>query len=72
MKKAYIHSTYTLPKVRLVDADFEDPDGKAVTLDTDLINDIRNDHAILGPIQNLQPGKNKILVWKKSSLCPGK
>ncbi|MGO1988214.1 hypothetical protein [Mammaliicoccus vitulinus] len=70
--KGDIHSTYTLPKVRLVDADFEDPDGKAVTLDTDLINDIRNDHAILGPIQNLQPGKNKILVWKKSSLCPGK
>lgn len=64
--KGDVHSTTSLPKVRLVDADFEKPDGNEVVIDSDLINDTRNEFALLGPIQNLKPGKNRISIWKKS------
>lgn len=64
--KGDVHSTTSLPKVRLVDADFERPDGNEVVIDSDLINDTRNEFAVLGPIQNLKPGENRISIWKKS------
>ena len=65
--KGDIHSTYSLPKVRLVDADFEDIDGSPLTLSSDLLNHSRIDMATLGPIQQLRVGKNHILLWEKDN-----
>lgn len=58
-----IHTTETLGNVRLVDADFENPDGSEVTIDTDLLGEKRSEKSLPGPISQLQKGKNHIKVW---------
>ncbi|GAE26874.1 hypothetical protein JCM9140_2979 [Halalkalibacter wakoensis JCM 9140] len=58
-----IHSTKTLGKARIVDADFENPDGSEVVVDKDLLGEQREEKSVLGPIANLQAGKNYIKVW---------
>ncbi|MGQ1784612.1 NosD domain-containing protein [Saccharicrinis sp. GN24d3] len=45
---------------------FENPDGSPVTIDTDYFGNARNtDSPLVGPLQNLKVGKNKIKVWGK-------
>jgi len=58
-----VHSTATLPRVRIVDAEFENPDGSCVILDSDLLDEQRADKSPLGPITGLKKGKNYIKVW---------
>ncbi len=58
-----IHSTATLARARIVDAEFERPDGSEVVLDTDLLDNQRADKSPLGPISLLKKGKNYIKVW---------
>ncbi|RKQ31337.1 right-handed parallel beta-helix repeat-containing protein [Oceanobacillus halophilus] len=58
-----IHSTKTLNRVRIVDADFVNPDGSEVTVDTDLLGIQKEKKSKLGPISNLQPGKNYVKIW---------
>ncbi|MBD3921759.1 right-handed parallel beta-helix repeat-containing protein [Paenibacillus sp. PR3] len=58
-----IHSTTTLPRVRIVDAEFENPDGSEVILDTDLLGERRTERSVLGPIAHLKRGKNYIRIW---------
>ncbi|MCT2535492.1 right-handed parallel beta-helix repeat-containing protein [Aquibacillus koreensis] len=58
-----VHSTDTLERVRIVDADFENPDGSAVIVDTDLLGNVREDKSVLGPLVGLKAGKNRIKVW---------
>lgn len=58
-----IHSTATLPRVRIVDAEFERPDGSNLILDTDYLDEIRSEKSALGPIANLKSGMNHIRVW---------
>ena len=58
-----IHSTSTLPRVRIVDAEFERPDGSNVVLDTDFLEEKRMPKSPLGPITSLKKGKNYIKVW---------
>ncbi len=58
-----IQSTGTLPRVRIVDADFENPDGSEVTLDTDYLGKQRSEKSVLGPIVDLRNGKNHVKVW---------
>jgi alpha-L-arabinofuranosidase len=58
-----IHSTATLPRVRIVDADFDNPDGSALILDTDLLDNQLQEKSALGPISLLKSGKNYIRVW---------
>lgn len=58
-----VHSTSTLKRVRIVDADFENPDGSDVVLDTDLLDEQKADKSPLGPIALLRKGKNYIKVW---------
>lgn len=62
--KGETQSTATLPKVRLVDADFESPEESPIELNTDLVENVRADTTLLGPIEDLQSGDNKILIWK--------
>ncbi|WP_270165605.1 right-handed parallel beta-helix repeat-containing protein [Paenibacillus sp. SYP-B4298] len=58
-----VHSTSTLPRVRIVDAEFENPDGSNVSLDTDFLDRRRTKKSVLGPIVDLQKGKNFIKLW---------
>ena len=54
-----------LHPVRFVDADFEDPDGAAVTLDTDLLGERKNRGQTYpaGPITTLRAGSQRTRVW---------
>ncbi|HOA39838.1 MAG TPA: right-handed parallel beta-helix repeat-containing protein [Halanaerobiales bacterium] len=58
-----IHSTETLTRVRLADADFENPDGSAVVIDLDYTGKERSEKSVVGPIAELKKGKNRIKVW---------
>lgn len=58
-----VHSTATLARVRIVDAEFERPDGSEVILDTDLLDMQRVEKSPIGPITLLKKGKNYIKVW---------
>ncbi|MRH43565.1 hypothetical protein GH741_12830 [Aquibacillus halophilus] len=58
-----IQTTQSLKRVRIVDAEFENPDGSEVTVDTDYLGEKRSDKSNLGPISQLQAGKNRIKVW---------
>ncbi len=54
-----------LQPVRFVDADFEDPDGTAATLDTDLIGEWKNPGQTYpaGPIAALRAGHCRTRIW---------
>src|SRR5699024_5283053 len=57
------HSTETLQRVRIVDADFEDSEGKKITIDKD-INGVQKDNkSVLGPINSLKSKDNFIKIW---------
>lgn len=58
-----IASTETLGTVRIVDAIFDDPDGSPITLDTDYLGERRAEKPVVGPIEGLKPGLNRIKVW---------
>jgi len=58
-----IHSTRTLPRVRLADADYETPDGGEVVLDTDLLGNRKPAQSVPGPISTLRKGPNRVKIW---------
>ena len=58
-----VHSTATLPRVRIVDAEFEKPDGSELVLDYDYLDNKINTASVPGPIASLKAGKNYIKVW---------
>lgn len=58
-----VHSTETLPRVRIVDAEFENPDGSNIILDTDFLDKKKEHKSTLGPLTLLNKGKNYIKVW---------
>ncbi len=58
-----VHSTATLARVRIVDAEFENPDGSEVILDTDLLDRQRAEKSPVGPVRELKKGKNYIKIW---------
>ncbi|GAA0289718.1 hypothetical protein GGQ92_002420 [Gracilibacillus halotolerans] len=58
-----IHETDTLERTRLSDAEFENPDGSDVILNTDLLGTQKEGKSVLGPIANLKAGKNMIKIW---------
>jgi hypothetical protein len=54
-----------LPRVRVADADFEEPDGRPVEVDVDLLGERKEagrDYPA-GPIASLSAGKSRIRVW---------
>ncbi|TVP90003.1 right-handed parallel beta-helix repeat-containing protein [Alkalibacterium sp.] len=61
--KGGIHSTQTLERVRLADAEFENPDGSDVVIDTDLVGIVKDGESVLGPLSELKSGTNRIKVW---------
>lgn len=61
--KGKIHSTETLERARIVDAEFDQPDGNPLVLDQDYFHEKKHDTSSLGPINQLQAGENRIKVW---------
>ncbi len=57
------HSTETLPRVRIVDAEFENPDGSPLILDSDYLDAPVAEKTVSGPLETLKAGKNRIRVW---------
>jgi alpha-L-arabinofuranosidase len=60
---AAIASTATLGTVRIVDAIFDDPAGKPIMLDIDYLGTLRPAKPLVGPLQSLKPGLNRVQVW---------
>jgi alpha-L-arabinofuranosidase len=58
-----VHTSESLGRVRIVDADFENPDGSRVVLDTDYMGNQKAEKTTLGPIAGLKAGKNRVKVW---------
>ena len=54
-----------LPRVRFADADFEEPDGSPVALDTDLLGNRKQHDAAYpaGPLSTLSDGRTCLRVW---------
>ncbi|MBO5033954.1 MAG: right-handed parallel beta-helix repeat-containing protein [Lachnospiraceae bacterium] len=57
-------TTALLGMTRLSEQAYENPDGSALTIDTDLVSKPRSGHPTAGPLEELQPGMNHILIWK--------
>ena len=60
---AKIASTETLGTVRIVDAIFDDPNANPIILDHDYMGARRSEKPVVGPIEGLKPGFNRIKVW---------
>ncbi|CAH1208014.1 hypothetical protein PAECIP111892_03033 [Paenibacillus auburnensis] len=58
-----VHTTATLPRVRIVDAEFDNPEGGELILDTDFLNEPKDGTSVLGPISLLKKGGNLIKLW---------
>lgn len=58
-----IQTTKSLKRVRVANADFENPDGSEVTLDRDFFGEKRAEKNGVGPFAELRSGKNRIKVW---------
>ncbi|MER2060415.1 MAG: right-handed parallel beta-helix repeat-containing protein [Niallia sp.] len=58
-----VQTTQTLERVRIVDANFENPDGSEVALNTDYLGELREGKSVLGPISTLKKGENYVKVW---------
>ncbi len=52
-----------LHRVRMVDLDFEEPDGSPVEFRTDLVGNELDGDVIAGPITSLTAGHNRVKVW---------
>jgi len=58
-----IYSTEKLCTPRITEALFENADGTPVVFDVDYLGQFREDGPIVGPLEGIQEGINKIQVW---------
>ncbi|MGD7046336.1 right-handed parallel beta-helix repeat-containing protein [Jeotgalibacillus proteolyticus] len=58
-----IHHSRTLGHVRIAEANFENPDGSDMVVDTDYFGEKRAEKSSLGPFAQLHQGVNKMKVW---------
>lgn len=56
-------TTASLGRVRIVDAEFENPDGSPLTLDSDILDTVIMEKKVAGPCACLKAGKNCIKIW---------
>jgi hypothetical protein len=61
--KTKIASTETLGTVRIVDTIFDDPNAKPIIFNLDFTGARRSDKPVVGPIEGLKAGLNRIKVW---------
>lgn len=57
------HTTQSLGRVRIVDADFENPDGSPLRLDSDLLDCPVGEGSVPGPLGCLAGGANRVKIW---------
>ncbi|MCI8293853.1 MAG: DUF1565 domain-containing protein [Hespellia sp.] len=57
--------TQTLGMTRLTEARYENPDGSAIRLNHDLLGNERGNKPVVGPLEGLKAGENRVLIWKK-------
>ncbi|HPJ01310.1 MAG TPA: right-handed parallel beta-helix repeat-containing protein [Candidatus Limiplasma sp.] len=62
--QAGIVGTATLGTPRITECAYEAPDGSPLTLDTDLLGNPRAGAAKAGPLETLQAGRNRVLIWE--------
>lgn len=48
---------------RIVQEDFENPDGSQIIFDRDYLGERRSDHPAAGPIASVKTGYNRIKIW---------
>ena len=65
--ESQIQTTETLGTVRLVDAIYEDTQGKPIRLDTDYLGNPHTTISCIGPLSGLKLGKNKVKVWDSTN-----
>lgn len=58
-----IITTEKLGTVRITEEAYEQPDGAAISLDTDYRGTLREVHPAVGPFEKLKEGYNRIKVW---------
>ncbi len=57
--------TSELEHVRLVNADFDGPDGSELVLDVDLVGDCAAETTPIGPLNSLRAGPSTTLLWSE-------
>lgn len=60
---AEIVTTEMLGMVRIVEEAYENPDGTPISLDTDYNDAPRGAKPVVGPLQDLKEGHNRIRIW---------
>jgi len=60
---AEVQSTRSLGKVRIADADFDDPQGEEIIFDRDYLG--KSQKGTVGPLSILQKGANRVKIWTK-------
>jgi alpha-L-arabinofuranosidase len=63
-----VQTTKTLGRVRIVDMEFENPDGSKLILDTDYFGERKTNRHVIGPINQLKKGNNQVKVWIKENV----
>lgn len=63
-----VQTTKTLGRVRIVDMEFENPDGSELILDTDYFGERKTNRHVIGPINQLKKGNNQVKVWIKENV----
>jgi len=58
-----IITTETLGMSRITEARFENPDGSAIAITKDMLGHERTSKPVVGPLEVLKPGKNKVKIW---------
>ena len=54
-----------LGEPRIVNARFENPDGRDIVLDKDMLGNQRRESPMAGPFENLVAGHNRIRIWSR-------
>lgn len=60
-QQAALRGTENLMRTRLTDAEFENPDGSSLVIDTDLVGASFDN--VCGPLQQLTAGANEVVIW---------
>lgn len=63
-----VYGSVNLGMPRITEAPYENPDGTPIVLDTDYLDQARKSTPTVGPLENLQAGFNRILIWSSNSI----
>ena len=63
--ESHVITTESLGNPRITEAQYENPDGSPITLDTDLTGSKVSCAPKAGPLEGLEPGDNRILIWSR-------